>query len=78
MASCQAILAAVAGGMGAAIMPASLLEHFPRKKAYAAYSMNDILGRVEVRMVWKKNMISGNIRALKDIIEQEYSTFHKN
>lgn len=68
MTSCQAILAAVAGGMGAAVMPVSLLEHFPRKNAFAAYSMNDILGHVEVKMVWKKNMISGNIRALQDVI----------
>lgn len=69
MASCHAILVAVAAGMGVGIMPVSFLDNFPQKDAISIYSMPDMLGRVEVKMVWKKNMMSANIMALKQFVD---------
>lgn len=69
MASCHAILVAVAAGMGAGIMPVSFLDNFPQRDAISVSSMPDMLGFVEVKMVWKKNMISANIMALKQFID---------
>lgn len=70
MASCHAILVAVAAGMGAGIMPVSFLDNFPQKDAISIYSMPDMLGPVEVKMVWKTNMLSPNITALKQFVDR--------
>lgn len=68
MASYYAILGGASAGMGVGIVPASVLTLFPQKETLSVYPMNHHLGEAITELVWRKNMVSANIFALRQFL----------
>lgn len=65
VASYHAILGGVAAGMGIAIIPKSMLDIFPNKDLLSIHPINTALGRIQIELIWRKNLISANVQALE-------------
>ena len=63
--SYHAILGGVAAGMGIAITPKSMLEIFPNTDLLSIHPLNTALGRIQIELIWRKELISANIQALE-------------
>ena len=67
LSSYHAIMAAAAAGMGAGVVPASVLDIFPNRQTLAAFPLEPDLGRVMTELVWRTGMFSANMAALKNV-----------
>lgn len=72
LSSYHAIMAAVAAGMGAGVVPASLLRLFPNQKTLAINTLEPNFSRVVTEMLWRTGMYSPNIEALKSGCLKKY------
>lgn len=64
MTSYQAILGAVAAGMGVGVVPTVLLAMFPQQHLIRSYPLPLPFGTVTTELLWRKGMLSANISAL--------------
>ncbi|MDR2055218.1 MAG: LysR family transcriptional regulator [Desulfovibrio sp.] len=67
LSSYHAIMAATAAGMGAGIVPDSVLDVFPNPGTLAIFPMEPDLGRAVTELLWRAGMFSPNIQALKNV-----------
>ncbi len=67
--SYHAILGGVAAGMGIAITPKSMLEIFPNTDLLSIHPLNTALGRIQIELIWRKNLASANIQALEKCLK---------
>ena len=67
--SYHAILGGVAAGMGIAIIPKSMLEIFPNTDLLSIHPLNAALGRIQIELIWRKNLASANIQALEKCLK---------
>lgn len=72
--SYHAILGGVAAGMGIAIIPKSMLDIFPNKDLLSIHPINTALGRIQIELIWRKELVSANIKALEKCLKSERST----
>lgn len=71
VASYHAILGGVAAGMGIAIIPKSMLEIFPNQDLLSIHPINTALGRIQIELIWRKELSSANIQALEKCLKSE-------
>lgn len=71
--SYHAILGGVAAGMGIAIIPKSMLDIFPNKDLLSIHPINTALGRIQIELIWRKELVSANINALEKYLKSEIS-----
>ena len=67
LSSYHAIMAAAAAGMGAGIVPASILDIFPNRQTLTEFALEPNLGKATTELVWRAGMFSANISALKNV-----------
>lgn len=65
VASYHAILGGVAAGMGIAIIPKTMLDTFPNQDLLSVHYIDSALGRIQIELIWRKELISANIQALE-------------
>ncbi|MDV7708639.1 LysR substrate-binding domain-containing protein [Acinetobacter pittii] len=71
VASYHAILGGVAAGMGIAIIPKSMLEIFPNQDLLSIHPIHAALGRIQIELIWRKELSSANIQALEKCLKCE-------
>lgn len=71
--SYHAILGGVAAGMGIAIIPKSMLDIFPNKDLLSIHPINTALSRIQIELIWRKELVSANINALEKYLKSEIS-----
>lgn len=69
--SYHAILGGVAAGMGIAIIPKSMLDIFPNKDLLSIHPINTALGRIQIELIWRKELVSANIYALEECLKSQ-------
>jgi DNA-binding transcriptional LysR family regulator len=72
--SYHTILGGVAAGMGIAIIPKSMLDIFPNKDLLSIHPINTELGRIQIELIWRKELVSANILALEKCLKSERSS----
>ena len=68
MSSYHALLGCVVAGMGIALVPKSVLPTFPGRKHLNTYLMPKEQSKVDVWLVWRKEMYSARVQALADTL----------
>ena len=74
--SYHAILGGVAAGMGIAITPKSMLEIFPNTDLLSIHPLNTALGRIQIELIWRKNLASANIQALEKCLKNSVTSVY--
>lgn len=74
--SYHAILGGVAAGMGIAIIPKSMLEIFPNTDLLSIHPLNTALGRIQIELIWRKNLASANIQALEKCLKNSVTSVY--
>ena len=69
MNSYHAILGAVSAGMGIGIIPRVLLNNFPSKNLLKIHELPPVIGEVKTQLLWRKNLLVPNIRALMEVLQ---------
>jgi DNA-binding transcriptional LysR family regulator len=67
--SYHAMLGCVLAGMGAALLPRSVLDTFPEAKRLTVYPLGKEVDSLRTLMIWRKDAITPKVRALVDILE---------
>ena len=70
IASYHAMLGCAAAGMGAALLPLSVVEAFPEKRRLAVNRLPEGRNRLRSVIVWRKGARSPKIDALIAVIEE--------
>ena len=68
LASYHAMLGCVIAGMGAALLPESVLGTFPEAKRLIRHPLPEGLDRLKTFLIWRKDATSPNVEALAEII----------
>lgn len=68
MGSYHAMLACVVVGMGAALLPKSVLETFPERHLIRTHKLPKGLDRAATLLIWRKDAASANVVALRDVL----------
>jgi len=71
MGSYHAMLGCVLAGMGAALLPRSVLETFPEARRLRVHPLPDERYRLGTWLIWRKGIPTPNVRALADILEAD-------
>lgn len=69
VASYHAIIGGVAAGMGVAIIPKSMITTFPSQDLLSIHSLASSLGKIQIELIWRKNLMSANIQALEQCLK---------
>ena len=70
LASYHAMLGCVLAGMGAALLPKSVLSTFPESKRLRVYDLPRGENRLRTLIVWRKGAVSPKVTALVDILTE--------
>lgn len=68
--SYHAMLGCVLAGMGAALLPRSVLDTFPESKRLTVYPLKGKVDRLRTLLIWRKDVSTPNVRALADILRK--------
>ncbi len=68
MGSYHAMLACVVVGMGAALLPESVLRGFPERHLIRTHKLPKGLDRAATVLIWRKGAASANVDALREIL----------
>lgn len=68
MSSYHAILGAVSAGMGAGVVPRSILETFPARDLITVHPFASESSQITTELIWRKTGMTANIRALIEIL----------
>ncbi|WP_244664898.1 LysR substrate-binding domain-containing protein [Candidatus Symbiopectobacterium sp. 'North America'] len=71
MSSYHAILGGVSAGMGVGIVPRPILNTFPSENLITVHPFMEAGSPVTTELVWRKEGLTANIRALIDILSSE-------
>ena len=66
--SYHAMLGCVLAGMGAALLPKSVLKTFPESKRLRIYPLPKEAGSLNTLLIWRKEMESPNVQAFAEIL----------
>jgi len=66
--SYHAMLGCVLAGMGAALLPRSVLTTFPKYKSLQIYDLPRGKNRLRTLLIWRKGIESANVKALAEIL----------
>jgi len=66
--SYHAMLGCVLAGMGAALLPRSVLNTFPESKRLKVYPLKGKVERLRTLLIWRKGIASPKVRALVDVL----------
>jgi DNA-binding transcriptional LysR family regulator len=66
--SYHAMLGCVVAGMGAALLPRSVLDTFPESRRLSVHRLPRGEDRIPTVLIWRRGAISPNTRALVEII----------
>ena len=69
--SYHAILGGAVAGMGVGIVPASVVELFPKRETLSVHPFSHPLARVATALVWRKGMKSANIKAMIHYVSED-------
>ena len=69
MNSYHAILGAVSAGIGIGIIPRVLVNNFPAKNLLKIHELPPVIGEVKTQLLWRKNLLVPNIRALMEVLQ---------
>ncbi|MFC4270801.1 LysR family transcriptional regulator [Sneathiella chungangensis] len=69
--SYHAMLGCVIAGMGAALLPESVLCTFPEAKRLVRHPLPEGMNRLKTFLIWRKDATSPNVEALADIIAKD-------
>ena len=62
--------------MGIAIIPKSMLEIFPNTDLLSIHPLNTALGRIQIELIWRKNLASANIQALEKCLKNSVTSVY--
>jgi DNA-binding transcriptional LysR family regulator len=68
LASYHAMLGCVVAGMGAALLPKSILSTFPESKRLRIHRLSRGQDRIRTVLIWRKGAGAAKIKALQDIL----------
>ena len=68
--SYHAMLSCVIAGMGAALLPQSVLTTFPEARRLKIHKLPREMNSLETKLIWRKNSYSPNIEAFKSILKK--------
>lgn len=68
--SYHAMLGCVLAGMGAALLPRSILDTFPESKRLTVYPLKGEVDRLRTLLIWRKDAASPKVRALAEILRK--------
>lgn len=68
MGSYHAMLGCVLAGMGAALVPRSVISTFPEKKRLRITALPQAQGRIRTLMIWPKGPASPKVKALSEVL----------
>lgn len=68
--SYHAMLGCVLAGMGAALLPRSVLDTFPEAKRLKVYPLGGEVARLRTLMIWRKDAVTPKVRALIELLER--------
>lgn len=74
LASYHAMLGCVVAGMGAALLPNSVLATFPERKRLRVHRLPRGEDRVMTVLIWRKGMASPNVQALAQMLQAPRDT----
>ena len=66
--SYHAMLSCVIAGMGAALLPQSVLTTFPEARRLKIHKLPKTLDSLETKLIWRKNAFSPNIEAFRSVL----------
>lgn len=66
--SYHAMLGCVLAGMGAALLPRSVLDTFPESKRLKVFSLPRGQGRIATLLIWRKGVRSSKVEALAEVL----------
>lgn len=66
--SYHAMLGCVLAGMGAALLPRSVLETFPESKRLQVFSLPRGQGQIATLLIWRKGVRSSKVAALAEVL----------
>lgn len=69
--SYHAMLGCIAAGMGAALLPKSVLSTMPESKRLRIHPLRGGEGRLRTLLIWRKGVESPKVKALADILQQK-------
>lgn len=75
VASYHTILGGVAAGMGIAIIPKTMFDNFQNKDLLSIHSIDTELGRIQIELIWRKELTSANILALEKCLKADLLFF---
>lgn len=68
--SYHAMLGCVLAGMGAALLPRSVLDTFPEAKRLTVYPLKGQVDRLRTLLIWRKGISSPKVCALIDVLRE--------
>ena len=68
MGSYHAMFGCVLAGMGAALVPESVVETFPDAPLLVRHPLPEEMGILTTMLVWRRDMLSANTRALIEVL----------
>ena len=68
LASYHAMLGCVLAGMGAALLPKSVLKTFPESKRLRVYPLPKAAGSLNTLLIWRKELEAPNVAAFAEIL----------
>lgn len=75
--SYHAMLGCVLAGMGAALLPKSVLESFPESKRLRIYPLPRGKDRIRTLLIWRKGVVSPNVQVLAEVLLSGRPRFRK-
>jgi DNA-binding transcriptional LysR family regulator len=66
--SYHAMLGCVLAGMGAALLPKSVLATFPESRRLCIHELGPRRGRLRILLAWRKGALGANVKALADLL----------
>lgn len=66
--SYHAMLGCVLAGMGAALLPKSVLATFPESRRLSIHELGARRGRLRTLLAWRKGALGANVKALADLL----------
>jgi DNA-binding transcriptional LysR family regulator len=66
--SYHAMLGCVLAGMGAALLPKSVLATFPESRRLGIHELGPQRGRLRTLLAWRKGALGANVKALADLL----------
>ena len=68
--SYHAMLGCVLAGMGAALLPRSVLDTFPESKRLTVYPLKGKVERLRTLLIWRRDAVTPKVRALADVLRK--------